>query len=60
MKYRQIVIETRNVVVAYIVEANSLNEAVEKLENGETIEEHDLRNDEVINRTPYSPVTEVA
>jgi hypothetical protein len=50
MKYRFLVSETRVYQIAYEVEADSLEEAIEKAENGETEKETDLRLEGVSNR----------
>ena len=50
MIYRFLVTETRLVDVAYSVEADSLNEAKEFAEQGETTYENDWNTREVLNR----------
>jgi hypothetical protein len=52
MRYDFLVIETRTVRVYYAVDAASDEEAREKVEQGETIEEHEVPlSTEVVNRT---------
>ena len=54
-RYQATIVETRTVQVIYTVEADSEDEAREKLENGETEDELELSNSaEVLNRTLYT------
>ena len=55
--YTATVIETRNVAVKYTVEADSYEEAVEKLENGETEDEEEGETLGVVSRMIDSEVT---
>ena len=52
-EYRFVMVETRVYDVLYTVEADSLEEAREMAENGETERESDMKCREVLNRTIY-------
>jgi len=51
--YRVEVVETRTVDVIYLVEADSENEARQKAENGETVDEDHPVAREIINRSVF-------
>jgi len=54
MRYTMQVIETRTAVVEYIVDAESIDQALIKAVIGDTEDEIDNRNEKVINRVIYS------
>lgn len=58
-RFRQDVVEMRSVMVTYVVEADSEDEAAELIAMGETVEERERSSSmEVVNRSPHGPITE--
>jgi len=57
--FQQRVIESRDYTVLYTVEAKNAEEAADKMESGDTIEEVEEKCEGVQNRTPYDDLVEV-
>lgn len=56
-RFKQVVIETRTYQVEYIVEADDVEEAKNKIAIGDTVEENEIKCDGVTQRDPWDEPT---